>query len=164
MPSIIKFHIYSCQGCDPRVYGSSCNKSCPINCKDNMCQIQYGACFVCKLGWIWTFCNTSKESQTLDKIIQIKTDARIPFFRMRLHVAYMVNGEKHLQKYCNVIVSSFIAQNIRKSFHNQIINKNLKCKMKNSIHLSPKNIIHKYRSLMNSMQRRLVRCQLQSAV
>lgn len=53
---------FLCQGCVPRVYGSSCNKSCPINCKDNMCQIQHGTCFDCKPGWMGTFCNTSKES------------------------------------------------------------------------------------------------------
>lgn len=47
---------------DPRVYGSSCNKHCPINCKDNMCQIQYGECFICMAGWMGPFCNTSKES------------------------------------------------------------------------------------------------------
>lgn len=55
------FHFYSCQGCDPHVYGSSCNKSCPINCK-NMCHIQYGACFACMTGWSGTFCNKSKDS------------------------------------------------------------------------------------------------------
>lgn len=103
------FHFYLCQGCDPRVYSSSCNKSCPINCKDNMCQIQYGACFVCMAGWMGTFCNTSKESQTLDKIIKLKIDVSILSFMMWLSVAYKVKGDIHLHKYLQSI-SQFISR------------------------------------------------------
>lgn len=55
------------EGCETFVYGSSCNISCPTNCKENTCHIQHGTCFACKPGWSEMHCNTSK----LDKIIQL---------------------------------------------------------------------------------------------
>lgn len=39
------------KGCQSGVYGKYCAISCPSNCKDNVCHIQEGTCFVCKPGW-----------------------------------------------------------------------------------------------------------------
>ncbi|XP_052693424.1 cell death abnormality protein 1-like [Crassostrea angulata] len=53
------------QGCKKlNVYGSNCDISCPINCKDNTCNILNGNCFGCKSGWRGLSCN-SKCSQGL---------------------------------------------------------------------------------------------------
>lgn len=41
------------------VYGSSCAKRCPINCRDDVCHIQEGTCFDCAPGWLGTVCNKS---------------------------------------------------------------------------------------------------------
>lgn len=39
------------KGCDKSgVYGSHCDIPCPINCKNNICNIQNGTCFECKHG------------------------------------------------------------------------------------------------------------------
>uniref|UniRef100_A0A8W8P1N7 EGF-like domain-containing protein n=1 Tax=Magallana gigas TaxID=29159 RepID=A0A8W8P1N7_MAGGI len=46
------------KGCETSVYGSSCNVSCPTNCKENICHIQHGTCSACKPGWSEMHCNT----------------------------------------------------------------------------------------------------------
>lgn len=46
------------QGCkQSNVYGSNCDLPCPSNCKDSICHIENGNCFVCKSGWTGTYCN-----------------------------------------------------------------------------------------------------------
>nr|XP_022311640.1 multiple epidermal growth factor-like domains protein 11 [Crassostrea virginica] len=40
------------------VYGESCEKRCPTNCRDNTCHIQQGTCFGCSPGWKGTMCYT----------------------------------------------------------------------------------------------------------
>nr|XP_022311625.1 receptor-type tyrosine-protein phosphatase epsilon-like isoform X1 [Crassostrea virginica] len=40
------------------VYGESCEKRCPTNCRDNTCHIQNGTCFGCSPGWNGTMCHT----------------------------------------------------------------------------------------------------------
>ncbi|XP_065942478.1 multiple epidermal growth factor-like domains protein 11 [Magallana gigas] len=40
------------------VYGSNCDRPCPINCKDNTCHIQLGHCFACPPGWTGNSCIT----------------------------------------------------------------------------------------------------------
>nr|XP_022305066.1 multiple epidermal growth factor-like domains protein 10 isoform X2 [Crassostrea virginica] len=57
------------QGCKTSgVYGNNCKQQCPINCKDNVCDIQMGTCFGCKPGWTNTICQTkcSKDWYGLD--------------------------------------------------------------------------------------------------
>ena len=39
------------------VYGTNCEEQCPTNCRDNICDIQNGACFGCESGWTGTTCN-----------------------------------------------------------------------------------------------------------
>nr|XP_022305063.1 receptor-type tyrosine-protein phosphatase epsilon-like [Crassostrea virginica] len=47
------------QGCKTSgVYGNSCEKPCPTNCKDKVCHIKMGTCFGCTPGWIGTTCKT----------------------------------------------------------------------------------------------------------
>lgn len=44
-------------GCGkPDVYGRQCDLQCPLNCKYNICHIQYGTCFACDQGWTGTRC------------------------------------------------------------------------------------------------------------
>ena len=40
------------------VYGDSCQKQCPINCRNNACHIKTGTCFDCEPGWKGATCNT----------------------------------------------------------------------------------------------------------
>nr|XP_022311642.1 uncharacterized protein LOC111116883 isoform X2 [Crassostrea virginica] len=40
------------------VYGESCEKRCPTNCRDNTCHIQKGTCFGCSPGWNGSMCYT----------------------------------------------------------------------------------------------------------
>lgn len=47
---------YISLGCDLGVYGSNCDMSCPINCKDQMCDIVNGTCFGCEPGWTGDTC------------------------------------------------------------------------------------------------------------
>lgn len=37
----------------------NCNKLCPINCQNNLCNIENGSCFGCKPGWRDTLCDKS---------------------------------------------------------------------------------------------------------
>lgn len=41
------------------VYGSNCDKSCSLNCKDHRCHILHGNCYSCKPGWTGNLCDTS---------------------------------------------------------------------------------------------------------
>nr|XP_034321702.1 receptor-type tyrosine-protein phosphatase epsilon [Crassostrea gigas] len=46
------------QGCNnASFYGSKCDIPCPTNCKASTCNIQSGACFMCKPGWTDIHCN-----------------------------------------------------------------------------------------------------------
>lgn len=48
------------KGCiKPGVYGSNCDTSCPIHCKNNDCHIQNGMCFECNPGWNGATCQKS---------------------------------------------------------------------------------------------------------
>ncbi|XP_052695521.1 protein draper-like [Crassostrea angulata] len=45
------------QGCNlSGVYGSNCNTTCPINCRNDTCHIQNGTCSSCKSGWTGISC------------------------------------------------------------------------------------------------------------
>lgn len=47
-------------GCNKSgVYGSNCDKSCSLNCKDHRCHILHGNCYSCKPGWTGNLCDTS---------------------------------------------------------------------------------------------------------
>lgn len=46
------------QGCSKAgVFGNECNSSCPTNCKDNLCHIEFGTCFACSPGWTGKSCD-----------------------------------------------------------------------------------------------------------
>lgn len=47
------------KGCNGSVYGSNCDKPCPINCRYSISYIQSGTCFGCKPGWTGAACNIS---------------------------------------------------------------------------------------------------------
>ena len=49
-------HVLGCQIAG--VYGDSCAKQCPINCRGSVCHLQMGTCFGCVSGWKGTTCNT----------------------------------------------------------------------------------------------------------
>ncbi|XP_056002460.1 receptor-type tyrosine-protein phosphatase alpha-like isoform X2 [Ostrea edulis] len=45
------------EGCKkPGVYGSNCNLTCPVTCKEQRCNIVNGTCFHCMPGWMGAFC------------------------------------------------------------------------------------------------------------
>ena len=73
-----KTFILGCQTAG--VYGESCEKRCPINCRDNTCHIQKGTCFGCSPGWNGTMCYTGRVEVriytyvTLGKRIQYETN------------------------------------------------------------------------------------------
>ncbi|XP_052693423.1 multiple epidermal growth factor-like domains protein 10 [Crassostrea angulata] len=47
------------QGCKSSgVFGIDCDRSCPANCKDNMCNAENRSCVGCKTGWTGTSCDT----------------------------------------------------------------------------------------------------------
>lgn len=53
------------------MYGSNCDIQCPINCKDNMCHIQFGKCFTCKPGWTGKSCIISmKYNKSMLEVIK----------------------------------------------------------------------------------------------
>lgn len=41
------------------VYGTACDRLCPITCKGTICHIQSGACLDCKHGVYGSYCNLS---------------------------------------------------------------------------------------------------------
>lgn len=43
-------------GCNLGLYGTDCDMNCPINCKDQMCDIVNGTCFGCEFGWTGDTC------------------------------------------------------------------------------------------------------------
>lgn len=49
----------TCLECEPGVYGSYCNLSCPPNCKDDICHGKNGTCFTCEPGWTGIYCKIS---------------------------------------------------------------------------------------------------------
>uniref|UniRef100_A0A8W8NS81 EGF-like domain-containing protein n=1 Tax=Magallana gigas TaxID=29159 RepID=A0A8W8NS81_MAGGI len=54
----IFFKTYDGYGCNKTgVYGMNCNKLCPINCQNNLCNIENGSCFGCKPGWRDILCD-----------------------------------------------------------------------------------------------------------
>nr|XP_022306121.1 multiple epidermal growth factor-like domains protein 6 [Crassostrea virginica] len=54
----IVFKNYEGDGCETSgVYGDSCQKLCPINCRNNTCHIKTGTCFECEPGWKGATCN-----------------------------------------------------------------------------------------------------------
>uniref|UniRef100_A0A8W8NVL1 Tyrosine-protein phosphatase domain-containing protein n=1 Tax=Magallana gigas TaxID=29159 RepID=A0A8W8NVL1_MAGGI len=54
----IVFANYDGYGCNnASFYGSKCDIPCPTNCKASTCNIQSGACFMCKPGWTDIHCN-----------------------------------------------------------------------------------------------------------
>ena len=56
-------YVLGCQASG--VYGNSCAKQCPTNCRDKGCHIQRGTCFDCSPGWLGTVCNTSMIKKQL---------------------------------------------------------------------------------------------------
>uniref|UniRef100_A0A8W8NWQ2 EGF-like domain-containing protein n=1 Tax=Magallana gigas TaxID=29159 RepID=A0A8W8NWQ2_MAGGI len=53
----IFFKTYDGYGCsNASFYGINCDTPCPTNCKDNTCQIENGACSLCKPGWTGLDC------------------------------------------------------------------------------------------------------------
>lgn len=45
-------------GCKRKgVYGTACNISCPVACKNETCHIQHGTCLECELGLYGNYCN-----------------------------------------------------------------------------------------------------------
>ena len=47
------------------VYGDSCQKECPVNCRNNTCHIKTGNCFECEQGWKSSTCNTVSGIQKI---------------------------------------------------------------------------------------------------
>lgn len=57
---------YIDKGCSKAgVFGNECNSSCPTNCKDNLCHIEFGTCFACSPGWTGKSCDKSKKNYLL---------------------------------------------------------------------------------------------------
>lgn len=53
------FFLYLNLGCKSSgVFGIDCDRSCPANCKDNMCNVENRSCVGCKTGWTGTSCDT----------------------------------------------------------------------------------------------------------
>ncbi|XP_056002467.1 multiple epidermal growth factor-like domains protein 10 isoform X2 [Ostrea edulis] len=53
------------EGCKkPGVYGSNCNLTCPVTCKEQRCNIANGTCFECLPGWMGTFCENKCKMGT----------------------------------------------------------------------------------------------------
>lgn len=47
------------EGCtNHSVYGTGCDTTCPVNCRDNNCHILNGTCFACRPGWADETCET----------------------------------------------------------------------------------------------------------
>lgn len=61
------------KGCkQPEVYGTACDKQCPIGCKGNTCHIQSGACLDCEHGVYGGYCNLSCPSSCKDSTCNIQ--------------------------------------------------------------------------------------------
>ena len=46
--------------CDKTWFGSRCDKKCPVNCKDKICERISGSCYKCIVGYYGDYCNKSK--------------------------------------------------------------------------------------------------------
>ena len=56
------FHIFI--GCSVAgMYGESCDEACPINCRDNLCDIETGACLNCNEGFKGEQCDGERERE-----------------------------------------------------------------------------------------------------
>ena len=56
------FHIFI--GCSVAgMYGESCDEACPINCRDNLCDIETGACLNCNEGFKGEQCDGKRERE-----------------------------------------------------------------------------------------------------
>ena len=56
------YHIFI--GCSVAgMYGESCDEACPINCRDNLCDIETGACLNCNEGFKGEQCDGKRERE-----------------------------------------------------------------------------------------------------
>ncbi|XP_062587027.1 cell death abnormality protein 1-like, partial [Saccostrea cucullata] len=54
------------RGCSTGYYGSHCDRTCNVNCKNHVCDQTYGTCS-CVPGWKPPYCNESCSSNCVDK-------------------------------------------------------------------------------------------------
>nr|XP_022321970.1 uncharacterized protein LOC111123725 [Crassostrea virginica] len=62
MAEICEVQVFGCSVAG--MYGESCDEACPINCRDNLCDIETGACLNCNEGFKGEQCDVSASPLT----------------------------------------------------------------------------------------------------